>query len=310
MRAFFTYAFGMDYVLGLDGGGTKTECVLMDRAGRIIARSFSGPSNPSRIGVEAAVLEIVKAAELALIQSAVARNAVAALCAGMAGTGNAGIKERVLRDLQSAFPGMAVQVITDLEAALAAAGEGAVIVLVAGTGSAAIGRDALGQIWRAGGHGPRTGDDGSAYDIGVRAIARAMKEREGKGTDTSLGSKILEQLGYPSWPELQRRAAEQPDAVFPLAFPVVAAAADAGDTDAREILLQAAQELSSLVSTVSEHMGYSRQSILIAKTGGTVGRSSFFDAQLDAALKQVLPLAKIGGLAMSSAEAAARIALK
>jgi glucosamine kinase len=300
----------MDYVLGLDGGGTKTECVLMDRAGRIIARSFSGPSNPSRIGVEAAVLEIVKAAELALIQGGVARNAVGALCAGMAGTGNAEIKERVLRDLQSAFLGVNVTVITDLEAALAAAGDGPVIVLVAGTGSAAIGRDAQGQIWRAGGQGPRTGDDGSAYDIGSRAVTRAMKEREGKGTDSSLGNKILEQLGYSSWAELERRAAEQPDAVFPLVFPIVATAADAGDAAAREILLQAARELSSLVNTVAEHMGYGRQSILIAKTGGTVGRSAFFDAQLDVALKQALPLAKIGGLAISPAEAAARIALK
>ena len=282
----------------------------MDGTGTIISRSFSGPSNPSRVGVESAVLEIVKAAELALIQGGVARNAVAALCAGMAGTGNADRREQVFRSLQSAFPGAAVTVITDLEAALAAAGDGAVIVLVAGTGSAAIGRDAQGQIWRVGGHGPRTSDDGSAYDIGARAVTRAMKEREGKGTHSSLGSKILGQLGYPDWAELQRRAVEQPDAVFPLAFPIVAAAADAGDAVAREILLQAARELSSLVGTVAEHMGYSRQSIRIAKTGGTVGRSEFFDAQVDSALKQALPLAKIGGLATSPAEAAARTALK
>jgi hypothetical protein len=57
-------------------------------------------------------------------------------------------------------------------------------------------------------------------------------------------------------------------------------------------------------------MGHGGQSILIAKTGGTVGRSVFFDAQLDAALKKALPLAKIGGLAMSPAEAAARAAMK
>jgi glucosamine kinase len=300
----------MGYFLGLDGGGTKTECVLMDRAGTIISRSFSGPSNPSRIGVESAVLEIVKAAELALIQGGAGRNAVVALCAGIAGTGNAEIKERLRSSLQSVFPGVTVRVTTDLEAALAATEEGPVIVLVAGTGSAAIGRDAQGQIWRAGGQGPRTGDDGSAYDIGSRAVTRAMKEREGKGTDTSLGSKILERLGYSSWGELQARAAEEPDAVFPLVFPLVAAAADAGDVAAREILLQAARELASLVSTVAEHMGYSRQSILIAKTGGTVGRSEFFDAQLDATLKRALPLARIGGLAMSPAEAAARTALK
>jgi glucosamine kinase len=300
----------MDYVLGLDGGGTKTECVLMDRAGKILSRSFSGPSNPWRIGVESAVREIENAADLSLREARIERNGVVALGAGLAGVGNAEIKERVRSSLQGIFPGVAISVFTDLEAALAAAEEGPVIVLVAGTGSAAIGRDAQGQIWRAGGHGPRTGDDGSAYDIGARAVTRAMKEREGKGTDSTLGSKILEQLDYPSWPDLQRRAAVQPDMVFPSAFPIVAAAADAGDPAALEILLQAARELSSLVNTVAEHMGYGGQSILIAKTGGTVGRSVFFDAQLDAALKKALPLAKIGGLAMSPAEAAARAAMK
>jgi glucosamine kinase len=306
----FTYAFAMDYVLGLDGGGTKTECVLMDPAGKILVRSFAGPSNPSRVGVESATREIEKAADLALREARVTRDTVVALGAGLAGTGKLEMKERMQASLEGAFPGAAVSIFTDLEMALAAAGEGPVIVLVAGTGSAAIGRNAQGQIWRTGGHGPLHSDDGSAYDIGRRAVARAMKEREEQGADSCLGMKILGQLCCASWPDLQRRAALQPDNVYPLLFPVVAAAADGGDATGREILLQAASELSSLVNAVAEHMEHGNQNILIVKTGGTVGRSAFFDAQVDAALKRVLPQARIGGLRMSPAEAAARAARK
>ncbi len=298
----------MDYVLGFDGGGTKTECVLMDPAGKILARSFSGPSNPWRVGVESATCEIEKAADLSFEEARVARNVIVALGAGLAGTGNPELKERMHASLAGAFPGAAVSIFTDLEIALAAAGEGPVIVLVAGTGSAAIGRNAQGQIWRTGGQGPRFGDDGSAFDIGSRAVARAMKERDQHGKDSILGMKILEQLDYASWPELQEGATLQPDKVFPSVFPIVAAAADAGDTAAREILVQAAGELSSLVNAVAEHSGHGRENIMIVKTGGTVGRCAFFDVQLDAALKRVLPQAQIGGLRMSPAEAAARAA--
>jgi glucosamine kinase len=298
----------MHYVLGFDGGGTKTECVLMDGAGKILARSISGPSNPSRVGVESATREIEKAADLCMREARVERTEVATIGAGLAGTGKPEMKEGMRASLAAAFPGAAVNIFTDLEISLAAAGEGPVIVLIAGTGSAAIGRNAQGEIWRTGGHGPRLGDDGSAFDIGSRAVARAMQEREQQGTDSSLGMKILEQCGFAFWQELQQRATAEPDNVFPSVFPIVAAAADAGDAGAREILLQAAGELSSLVNAVAEHSGQGREKIRIVKTGGTVGRSAFFDAQLDVSLKRVLPHAQIGGLQMSPAEAAARAA--
>ena len=75
-----------------------------------------------------------------------------------------------------------------------------------------------------------------------------------------------------------------------------------------QALLQAAGELSSLVNTVADHASLRRENIMIVKTGGTVGRSAFFDMQLDAALMRVLPQAQIGRLRMSPAEAAARAA--
>ena len=280
----------------------------MNTAGKILARNVSGPSNPWRVGVESATREIEKAADLCLQKAGATRNEVVALGAGLAGTGKPELKEGMKASLARAFPAAAVSIFTDLEMALAAAGEGPVIVLVAGTGSAAIGRNAQGEIWRTGGLGPQVSDDGSAFDIGSRAVETAMKERQQRGTDSILGRRILEQLGCASWPELQQRATLQADSVFPAVFPVVAEAADAGDPAAQEILLQAASELSSLVNAVTEHSGQGRENIMIVKTGGTVGRCAFFDAQLDAALKRVLPQARIGVLQGSLAEAAARAA--
>lgn len=304
----FTYALGMDYVLGFDGGGTKTECVLMDAAGKILARGVSGPSNPFRVGVESATREIEEAADLCLQEARVTRSEVVAIGAGLAGTGKAELKDGMRTALAAAFPGTAIKIFTDLETALAGAGKGPVIVLVAGTGSAAIGRNAQGEIWRTGGYGPGISDDGSAFDIGSRAVARAMKERVQFGADSNLGVKILKQFECASWKDLQERAALDADKVFPAIFPLVAAAADAGDSAAREILIHAAGELTSLVNAVAEHSGLVGENTMVVKTGGMVGRSAFFDAQLDATLKRALPQAQIGGLRMAPAEAAARAA--
>jgi N-acetylglucosamine kinase-like BadF-type ATPase len=258
--------------------------------------------------VEAATSEIEKAAELALQEAGVERRAVVALGAGLAGTAQAEMKQHMRASLEGAFPGIVVNLLTDLEAALAATGKGAAIVLVAGTGSAAIGRDEQGKIWRAGGYGPPFSDEGSAFDIGNRAVSRAMKEPEAQGTDSILGKKILEGFGCADWPELRKRAGVQPDQVFPLIFPIVAAAADAGDSAAREILQEAACQLAALVKAVANHAGLGGENVVIAKTGGTMGRSAFYDAQVDEALKRAVPHARTGELQMSPAEAAARAA--
>jgi len=258
--------------------------------------------------VEAATNEIKKAAEIALLEAGVGLESVVALGAGLAGTAQPEMKQRMQGALERAFPGIVVNLLTDLEAALAAAGNGAAILLVAGTGSAAIARDEQGKIWRAGGYGPPVSDEGSAFDIGSRAVARAMSEREERGGDSMLGETILGQFGCAGWAELQQRASAHPDKVFPAIFPIVAAAADAGDATAREILQEAACQLAALVKAVASHAGPGGERVVIAKTGGTVGRSAFYDTQMDEALKRILPHAKIGELQMSPAEAAARAA--
>lgn len=276
----------------------------MNSADQVLARTYAGASNPSRIGVESAVRAVEESAELALRETGLQRSVITAVGAGLAGTAKPDMKERMRSALQKCFPGAVVTIRTDLEVALAAAGEGPAIVLVVGTGSAAFGRNAEGEIARSGGYGPSSSDHGSAYDIGKRAIAAAIQERS-DGLDSELGRQILAQLRCTEWPVVQHRAQTMPDEIFPPIFPVIAAAADSGDATAQRILVSAAEEVSSLVADVADRLHLLEKEFSLAKIGGTIGRSRFFDVQVDAALKQVAPSAKIGKLRISPAEAAA-----
>lgn len=300
----------MRYVLGLDGGGTKTDCVLMDEAQQILARSQSGPSNPLRVGFGAALSALRDAARLALEQAHVERSNIVAVCAGLAGAGQPEAAEKMRVLLGREFPGFALYVCTDLDLALEAAGDGPAIVLVAGTGSAAIGRGAAGQIALAGGHGPLLGDEGSAYDIGRRAITAALREYDRSSADSVLGKRILHELGCTNWTEVQQRAHTAADEVFPRIFPVVAALAESADETARGLLRAAAYELAALVNTLSVRLGLRETNFLLARTGGMIGRSKYFDFQLDERLHTIASHARLAALPITPAEAATRIALR
>ena len=299
----------MRYVLGFDGGGTKTDSVLMDEQKQIVARARSGPSNPYRVGVKAAMAALQEGANRAIADAHVSGSSVAALCAGLAGVGRTALSEEMRALLSKAFRNAVVKVCTDLELALAAAGDGPAVVLVAGTGSCAVARNSEGQTFRAGGPGPQIGDEGSAYDVGRRAIQASLRERDRSGEDGPLGRSIVTQLGYGSWEEIQWRAGVAPDDVFPRVFPIVSAAAEEHDELARILLRDAARELAALVRIVAIRAGLQGASFFIAKTGGMLGRSPFLDAQLERELCESEPKARIGTLPIAPAEAAARLAL-
>ena len=300
----------MRYVLGFDGGGTKTECVLMDETRKILAQSRSGPSNPTRVGFDAALKALKEGAKLALTQAKVEPESIAGICAGLAGTGRLEAGVHIRAELAVAFPRTVIKICTDLELALAAMPDGPAIALVAGTGSAAIGRSADRNILRAGGFGPLLGDEGGAYDVGRRAIISCLRDHERGGADSALGKQILRQLGVGGWVGVQERTRTNADDLFPRVFPVVAAAADADDETARAILRDAVEELAGLVKDLAGRLGLQDTRFHLAKTGGMIGRSIFFDAQLDDSLRAAFPRAKIGLLPISPVEMAGRLALQ
>jgi N-acetylglucosamine kinase-like BadF-type ATPase len=89
---------------------------------------------------------------------------------------------------------------------------------------------------------------------------------------------------------------------------VIGGAADAGNSVAQEILVNAAHKLAALVADVAGDLQLGDKEFLLVRMGGTVGRSRFFDAQIDDALKKMVPHARAGALRVSPAEDAALVA--
>ncbi|HMD30346.1 MAG TPA: BadF/BadG/BcrA/BcrD ATPase family protein [Candidatus Acidoferrales bacterium] len=296
-----------EYFLGFDGGGTKTDCVLLDSKGEVLAQHSAGPSNPLRAGFERAQASLRSAAEKALASKQVGAASVAGVCAGIAGAGQPRVVKHIMSFLVQTFPFAHVHVCTDLEIALdAGLGAGPGVVVVAGTGSAALGRTAQGRLVRAGGDGPWVSDEGSAFDIGRRGVAAVARARDALAPVTALADAIPAALDCANWSALLERIAAGPDEVFPRIFPLVAEAAEAGDTPAREILFGAALSLSQLVLSVARRMEVADQEFLVALSGGVFGVSALLDQAFEALVHSAARGARIRHPEMSPARAAAR----
>jgi N-acetylglucosamine kinase-like BadF-type ATPase len=297
------------YYLGFDGGGTKTQAAILDAAGRVVGEGNAGPSNPLRIGYVTTFSALGDSAAGALTAAALEKNQIRAVCAALAGAGRPGVADEVGKYLSSAFPGTLTYVRSDFEAALeAAAGAGPGVVLIAGTGAAAFGRNDAGQSARASGNGPWISDEGSAFDIGrhaAAAAARALDRGEPLGP-------LLERIATPArparWDELIERIAAHPDQVFPSFFPLVVEAAEGGDPLAVRLLQRAAADLSETAATVVRRLELQEREFVLAKSGGVFGRTRILDADLDARLARLAPMARIESLRTSPAAGAALIA--
>lgn len=301
----------MAYWMGFDGGGTKTDCVVLNAGGEIVSAGHSGSANALRSGFDAAFHSIGEAAAEALRAANLQPGDVTGVCAGLAGAGQRSVVRRMIVFLTHEFPHAVVKVTTDLEIALeTAAGAGPGVVLIAGTGSAAYGRNAAGETARAGGYGPRIGDEGSAYEIGRRAMAAAARARDLDAPATLLAEMIPAALKCPDWDELMQRIVKDPDDVFPKLFSAVVEAANAEDGAAKEILFTAATGLENLAMTVVRRLGLNDQEFPLVKCGGVFGRCQMLDSLLDSALQSGAPRAKISLLEISPAVGAARIAAR
>jgi N-acetylglucosamine kinase-like BadF-type ATPase len=233
------------------------------------------------------------------------------ICAGIGGAGREAVAKRIATFLQAGFPNAAVSVTTDLAITLhAAVADGEGVILVVGTGSGAYGRDAEGKLARAGGRGPWFSDEGSAFDIGRRALAAVVRAEEGRGEKTALSEQVLKWLGCKDWNRVLDWVIKNPDDVFPRIFPLVASLGDKGDPVSRQILSGAAESLAELAESVLKKLKMEDREVPVAKAGGALGRSKFFDAAIDAGLARVAPRARVVSLQEKPAEAAAQLAIR
>lgn len=249
------------YFLGVDGGQSSTTAVIGDEDSRVLGVGRGGPCNDLASALRSSVGAACLAAGLDPSRAAFA---VARL--GLSGNleGRAAVAGNILRSDRTIIT-------NDADIALTGATGGQPgIVVIAGTGSIAFGRNAVGRTARAGGWGYLFGDEGGAFWIAQQAIRAGLRWEEGWGIPTSLRARLLDATGAPSMNQFMHRCYtlefSRPN-VAKLAV-LVNHAAEARDPAALKILEDAARELTLIIIGVRGQLFAPDEETLVAYSGG------------------------------------------
>jgi len=282
----------LSYLVGVDGGGTTTKAVVTDSSGRVLGRARAAGCNPLVVGFDVATGRVVEAVERALQAAGVAARDLRALCAGIAGAGRQREREEIRSRLARKFCG--AEIFVEHDAAIALAGATCLkagVVVIAGTGSIAYGRNEDGETARAGGWGRIAGDEGSAYWLGKRLLQGVFRAYDGRSPSTVAVRLLLERLRFGSVEELASYLwlfEREPERVAALA-PIVGEAARLGDAFARELLEEAGRLLAELASAVIRTLHMQNARFEVAYCGGVFAQRGFL---LNAFTDYVLRTAK------------------
>lgn len=300
--------------VGIDGGGTRTRAVVAGEDLVVRGRGTTGPSNASR-GALAHVMEVIQEAlGDALSAAGVGQAEIRGICCGIAGVDATGLRERLQWGLEKLFGDGRIQVTSDARIALAGATEGPVdtpaIVLIAGTGAIAFGRNTKGEEARAGGWGPLLGDEGSGYAIAREGLMAVVRELDGRGPATLLRTSVLSSEGVSSPAELlQKLHRAEGSSEVAAFFPLVLEAARRGDEPSRQIFRRAGEELGLAVSTVVKKLGMEETAFPVATVGGVFAAGGLILDPIRSVLGPVAPAARIGSAAYPPEIGAVRIAI-
>lgn len=260
------------YVLGIDGGATKSSCLVADLKGAVVG-SFIGPaSNPYTVKEFDQVLRTL--IQDALRSTNVSQLRLVGACLGLAGAGMKEDQQRIrrmvfeiLHDLEK--EGSIAEFVNDVEdvhniivcgdmvtALLANVEEMEGVIVISGTGSIAYGQNANGETARSGGWGKYLSEEGSGLYIGQRALKAVAQAHDGRGQTTPLVNAIIKEFGADSMDNfllLARKKEIENRDIASLAR-IVNDIAQAGDEVSQSILKDAGYELSRCVMAVTERL--------------------------------------------------------
>lgn len=305
----------MAYYLGIDGGGSKTTCVVGSELS-LLAQAIAGPSNITRVGEVRARESLHQAIREACLNARIEPRQIERACVGVAGAGRAEVASAVRKIITELIAGE-IEVVGDMEIALDAAfGSGPGVIVIAGTGSIAYGRNAQGASARAGGWGFAISDEGSAHWIGRRAIANVMRALDQEknmqaGTEAvSLFRELKAVWRLRSVDEFVETANSNPD--FAVLFPAIVTASDGGDALAQRVLEQASAELSRLAGLVIRRLftGQDAHSLAVwlSMAGGVFQHSNRVRECFSAEVRKVYPQASLNPRVVEPVAGALRMA--
>lgn len=309
------------FVIGVDGGGTRTCVCVAALDGATLVLHEAGASAVSVHGLAGAQHILFAAIESATSQSGVHLRDLRAICFGLSGVDRADERAPMLQWASSRFTPNA-EVVNDCEIVLEAGSDaGWGVALIAGTGAISFGKSPSGERGRAGGWGYLMGDEGSAYDIAREGLRAALHAADGRGAQTQLIDAILHHFGIDRTsalvPAVYRHNKTdagalpiRPNQMAALA-PLVTQAAAQGDAVAQEIVNRAGVELSLDVLAVARRLHLPAR-VPLALAGGLLLKADAVRAGLMHALSQsefeFAPVAQVNEPVRGAVKVALRLA--
>ncbi len=258
-----------EFVIGIDGGGTRTRAVLADLKGRVIKKAEAGPSSPRNLGAREASRNIYEAISSVIPEE---KN-VGKIIIGLAAVSEQpDLKKEVLSFLQengmSKFLLDRTRVISDqLVAFRAGTNSKEGVVLIAGTGAVARGWKGEKEV-KVNGWG-YLADEGSAYWVGRLALEAIFKDIDGRGKDTKITEIAFDEIGVKSRKILLDEIYNSPPTLFVPRFSVFCdEAASEGDETAILILQRAGEELALSALTVIRELNLGKEKFPLVLVGG------------------------------------------
>jgi len=290
------------FVMGIDGGATKTLAAVLDLESGALHFAHGGPSNEDAVGAEAAVHALLEVADQAIERAGIAQDVLAKAVLAVAGTDTDAIARQVRAVRSDDWI-----VVNDVVAAwAAAAGAQPGIGAISGTGSNVFGVGLDGRPWRAGGWGHLLGDEGSGYWFGVQSIKAALHDREGSGPPTALSDAVIDFFRAPSVEALAARVYSKPLTKGEIAAFATETArlADRGDAVARKLYELGAAELAAQVAVVIDQTGLAGGSAAgrpfpVGLIGSAFKAGAIFVEPLAAAITQSAPQARVSVVEMA-----------
>ncbi len=236
------HAAGGRVMIGIDGGGTKTELCLLGERGNVLARECLGGSNPNIYGIEGTVATLKKGIDALTVRE----NGVCAIFAGIAGCGVESNHRAVLSALKKAYPGMQIEVRNDAYNVIYSTPyfERSMMAIM-GTGSVVFAKTPH-DFARLGGWGYLFDNGFSGYAIARDAVMAALAAEDGSGEDTVLLEMLKKKLNGGIFESIPKIFALSQDALASFAK-LVFAACRAGDAVAKSILQARAAQLRHLL---------------------------------------------------------------
>jgi N-acetylglucosamine kinase-like BadF-type ATPase len=296
------------WLLGIDGGATKTLAAVLDLEQRAIHLAHAGPSNEDAVGSRAAVAALLDVAEEAMRRAEVTAGQLAAAVLAVAGTDT----DAIVRHVRAVHEDWIV--VNDVVGAWAAAtGAEPGIGAISGTGSNVFGVGPDGRAWRVGGWGHLLGDEGSGYWLGVESIRAALHDRDGSGPPTALSEAVAEFFGAPSVEAVASLAYSKPLSKSEVAAFTVETCrlAEQGDTVARELYRRGAELLAGQVAVVARETGLVRvDSFPLGLIGSVFKAGPLFAEPLAAAVRASAPGAQVAIVEMAPVGGSLQLALR